>query len=202
MKCEICHTAVAADQSKIVPLTLLSILHRNGYRSNSSDKFSDILPLGDPYLPATSAATDIRVCQNCLEQAKEVFYLLNKVWITPDYIAVTRTAKEVGMGFQLLGLPVALSRSVWYEYVEWDSGDSDRQGYQEEDARLWDVVFTAGGMLEIYVNQFLKSLALPFSVLCIPRDGISTDSTKCFLNITSSMIFRDDWLIIDKKSPN
>ncbi|MDZ7832805.1 MAG: hypothetical protein U5L07_13705 [Desulfobacterales bacterium] len=123
-------------------------------------------------------------------------------WVTPDYLSVTRTAEEVGLGFDVLGAPVALGRVVWHECIEWTDRDSERQTYQEQDARLWDVMFTGGGTLQLKVNEFMKSRVHRYSVLCIPRDGESTDAIKINLLISPRKIRGQLWLVIDKAEPS
>ena len=102
------------------------------------------------------------------------------------------------MGFDIIGYPVALSREVWQEYVEWSDQDTERQKYQEQDARLWDVMFTGGGTLQLKVNEFMKNQVHRYSVLCIPRDGKSTDAIKINLLISLKKIRGQLWMVIDK----
>lgn len=53
-------------------------------------------------------------------------------------VDVTTTAKEAGFKW-----PVALTRAVWLDCVEWTAEDTKRQTYQDEPGRLWDVVYMA-----------------------------------------------------------
>ena len=118
--------------------------------------------------------------------------------VTPDFIDVTRTAKDVGMGFDILGAPVAVSRAVWDECILWSKKDNNMQTYQEQDARLWDVLFTAGGTLKMKINQFVHSKLHAYSVECVPRDGSSTDAVQIDLVIRPIKIRGKSWLIIEK----
>ena len=118
-------------------------------------------------------------------------------WMSPEYIAVTRTAEEVGLGFGIVGAPVALSRVVWEECVEWTDEDSERQTYQEQDARLWDVLFTGGGTLQLKANEFLKNRVHRYSVLCVPRDGTSTEAIAVALLIRSAEVRGQQWLVVE-----
>ena len=61
-------------------------------------------------------------------------------------VDVSETAQEAGFS-----IPVAVTHAVWNQYIEWTSDDSDRQTYQDQSGRLWDV-------------------------LCMARAGISDDS--------------------------
>jgi len=51
-------------------------------------------------------------------------------------VDVTEAAKEAGFKF-----PVALTRAVWENCVAWDDEDNNRQIYQDESGRLWDVLY-------------------------------------------------------------
>lgn len=53
-------------------------------------------------------------------------------------VDVSSTAAEAGFRW-----PVALTRTVWVDAVEWCEADSDRQIYQDEAGRLWDVLWMA-----------------------------------------------------------
>jgi hypothetical protein len=53
-------------------------------------------------------------------------------------VDVTETAKEAGFVW-----PVAMTRAVWDECVEWSDEDSKRQTYQDVSGRLWDVLWMA-----------------------------------------------------------
>jgi len=142
--------------------------------------------------------SDWLLCPHCAAEAMAMMARRSESWVAPDYLAVTRTAEEVGLGFDVLGAPVAVSRPVWYEYVEWSNEDSDRQIYQEQDARLWDVMFTAGGTLQLKINLFLRNQIHQYSILCIPRDGVSTDAIQVNLEIRPVEIRGQKWLVIDK----
>jgi len=50
-------------------------------------------------------------------------------------VDVTETAREAGFC-----IPVALTRAVWEDCVEWNEADSKRQTHQDLSGRLWDVV--------------------------------------------------------------
>ena len=128
------------------------------------------------------------MCTQCVAKAKVILTEEIELWVTTNYIAVTQTAEEVGMGFDIVGAPVALSRDVWNEYVKWTDQDSELQEYQEQDARLWDVLFTGGGTLQIKINQFLTRGFHSYSVVCIPRDGTSGEAIKATLLIRKAEI--------------
>ena len=53
-----------------------------------------------------------------------------------DLVDVSRMAREARFR-----IPVALTRAAWVEAVEWDD---DRPELQDEEGRLWDVLYMAG----------------------------------------------------------
>lgn len=56
-----------------------------------------------------------------------------------DLVDVTETAREAGFT-----VPVALTRAVWLDCVEWSDEDNRRKRTaNDEDGRLWDVVYMA-----------------------------------------------------------
>lgn len=53
-------------------------------------------------------------------------------------VDVSETAREAGFR-----LPVAMTRAAWDDCVEWSEIDNQRQIYQDEAGRLWDVLWMA-----------------------------------------------------------
>jgi hypothetical protein len=76
----------------------------------------------------------------------------------PNLIDVSATAAEVGYGFNTLRAPVLLTQKLWDTCVQWGQGDSDAQEFQEQDVRLWDVLFVCGMSLEmnVQIGDFLQ----------------------------------------------
>ena len=103
-----------------------------------------------------------------------------------EYLDVSSTAAEVGCGFTILKAPVSLTHQLWDACVKWDHSDNNTQTYQEEDARLWDVLFVCGSTLEMNINNFLSSMIHKFNILVIPRDGESTQAVKAQLVATGN----------------
>ena len=70
----------------------------------------------------------------------EVIYSYTRAQALADGILVdvSETAREAGFKF-----PVALTRAVWDDCVEWNDEDTNRQTYQDEAGRLWDVLYMA-----------------------------------------------------------
>jgi len=53
-------------------------------------------------------------------------------------IDVSQMAMEAGFV-----TPVALTRAAWEDCVAWSDADNQRQTYQDEGGRLWDLLYTA-----------------------------------------------------------
>ncbi|NDP47164.1 MAG: hypothetical protein GZ085_02010 [Sulfuriferula multivorans] len=79
-------------------------------------------------------------------------------------IDVTEAAKEA-----LFVVPVALSLAAWTDCVKWTDKDGQRQPHQDEDWRLWDVLFMAN--LAVARNRLGLGWTLKFLVSRIPRGG-------------------------------
>lgn len=66
-------------------------------------------------------------------------------------VDITITAREAGFT-----CPVAITRAAWGDCVEWNEADSKRQTHQDQEGRLWDVVWMAsqaarrGGMETLF----------------------------------------------------
>ena len=63
--------------------------------------------------------------------------------------------------------PVAITSSVWDEYVEWTQEDTNKQTYQDTTGRLWDILT----MLMFAIRSAESGSALKFKLHCVPRDG-------------------------------
>lgn len=67
--------------------------------------------------------------------------------------------------------PVAITADAWADCVAWSEDDSARQVHQDQDGRLWDVLFMA-----FYAVRTSKESGdrILFQLLRVPRDGRST----------------------------
>jgi hypothetical protein len=86
-----------------------------------------------------------------------------------DLIDVSDTAK------QFLHWPVAVTRAVWCECVQWSAEDTQRQIPQDEPGRLLDVLLTLSVALRTTAMERASSQSsrLCYQCWCIPRDGES-----------------------------
>ena len=90
-------------------------------------------------------------------------------------IDVSAMAREAGFA-----LPVALTAAAWADAVAWNAVDNERQAYQDESGRLWDVLFMAAHAIRIDSKGHQP---LKFSLNCIPRDGRSHTSRRLSLKL-------------------
>ena len=67
--------------------------------------------------------------------------------------------------------PVAITADAWADCVAWSEDDSARQIHQDQDGRLWDVLFMA--FYAVRSSQESGDRIL-FQLLRVPRDGRST----------------------------
>jgi len=76
-------------------------------------------------------------------------------------VDVSEISREAGFKF-----PVALTRTVWDDCVEWDYKDTERQTYQDQEGRLWDVVYMAAN-----AGRQSSSSELEYQLYRVPRGG-------------------------------
>ena len=77
-------------------------------------------------------------------------------------VDVSEMAREAGFK-----LNTVLTRTVWNDCVEWDDDDSKRQTYQDQDGRLWDVLFMASNSARMNPN----SSQILYQLYRVPRGG-------------------------------
>ncbi len=80
-------------------------------------------------------------------------------------VDVSQMAKEAGFL-----IPMAVTSTVWGQYIAWEAQDTERQVYQDTTGRLWDVLY----MLRM-TGKHLKSLtlnsSLTYALRVVPRGG-------------------------------
>lgn len=87
------------------------------------------------------------------------------------FIDVSDVACEAGFA-----CPVAVFQEVWDRCIEWTQTDNDRQGYQEQDARMWDVLFVPSMKLRMADTTFGPDGCLRYQIYCLLR-GEGRDAT-------------------------
>ena len=92
-------------------------------------------------------------------------------------VDVTETAREAGFNW-----PVALTQAAWEDCVAWNDRDSEIQGvHQDQDGRLWDVLWMA--YMAIRGRPGQDRLLYPLHR--VPRDGMSSDAVETVLKIVA-----------------
>jgi len=81
-------------------------------------------------------------------------------------IDVSEMAGEAGFRW-----PVAITAAAWEDCVAWSDTDNDRQVYQDQSGRLWDVLFMAAYAARTKANTDSQLL---FELYRVPRDGRSS----------------------------
>lgn len=97
------------------------------------------------------------------------------------FVDITREAEEAGFEDR-----VYVSEKVWNLCCEWTPGDTERQDYQDMDARIWDIVFVPSMKLRMGVtdgrNGPLDLGGIRYQIFCLLR-GEGTEATLITLRI-------------------
>ena len=114
---------------------------------------------------------------DCDNPFGEVIYSYTRAQAIEDGVLIDATALARDAGFKW---PVALTAAAWEDCVAWSDADNQRQAYQDQSGRLWDVLFMAAYAIRTARNTDLQ---LPFDLLRIPRDGRATKSQQLTLKL-------------------
>jgi hypothetical protein len=79
------------------------------------------------------------------------------------YVDVSREAADAGFECR-----VQVSERVWNQCCEWSEEDTKRQDYQEQDARIWDVVFVPSMKLRMQQGR-LDRQGMKYEIYCLLR---------------------------------
>lgn len=83
-------------------------------------------------------------------------------------IDVSQMATEAGFK-----VPVAMTAEAWADCVAWTEDDSRRQMYQDEDGRLWDVLWMAHAAIQQARRRQASASSLLYPLYRVPADGRS-----------------------------
>jgi hypothetical protein len=207
MRCDVCNAIVSNGSEKLFTPDVFNCLMDFGFGLDETN--IKMLTDGGMSRQAAEAklkeqyshsSSDWLLCPDCTKKAESIIER-NETKVPPDYITVSQAAKDVGFGFDMIGLPVAISVAVWQQYVVWTDEDSERQTYQEQDARLEDILFMGGQTLQSEINQFYIKQIHKFSLLCVPRDGHSTEGLPVNLLICLKEVGGKQWLFVEMDKP-
>jgi hypothetical protein len=101
----------------------------------------------------------------CLEKTPIIFAYTRAQAIADGVLVdLTATAEWMEAGFTY---PVACTHTVWEKYIEWNAEDNQRQTYQDQTGRLWDVLY----MLRVAIRRSAGGDQLLFTLHVVPRDA-------------------------------
>ncbi len=107
----------------------------------------------------------------------EVIYSYTRAQAIDDGVLIDATEMAGEAGFKW---PVALTVTAWSDCVAWSDDDNQRQVYQDQSGRLWDVLFMASFAVRTANNA---NRQLQFDLQRIPRNGRSTTSQRLTLKL-------------------
>ena len=90
-------------------------------------------------------------------------------------VDVTETAREAGFVW-----PVAMTRAVWEDCVEWCEEDSKRQTHQDLSGRMWDVLWMAYMAIKRSQNNGTECF---YQLYRVPRGGRKTKARRVLLKL-------------------
>ena len=90
-------------------------------------------------------------------------------------IDVTKIAKEAGFK-----VPVAVTSSVWMDCIVWT--DEDTKTYQDQEGRLWDVIY----MANYAARKDRDSQMIKVELYRVPRQGKEVESLPVELKMVIS----------------
>ncbi len=76
--------------------------------------------------------------------------------------------------------PVAITAAAWADCVAWTDADSERQVFQDQSGRLWDVLFVAAHAIRAQSDAGPQLL---FALNRVPRDGQATTAELATLKL-------------------
>ncbi len=107
----------------------------------------------------------------------EVIYSYTRAQAIEDGVLIDAAELARDAGFKW---PVALTAVAWADCVAWSDADNQRQSYQDQTGRLWDVLFMASYAIRTARNADQQLL---FDLHCIPRNGRATKSQRLTLKL-------------------
>jgi hypothetical protein len=107
----------------------------------------------------------------------DVIYSYTRAQAIEDGVLIDATEMAREAGFKW---PVALTAAAWADCVAWTDADNERQAYQDQSGRLWDVLFVASYAVRTANNA---NQQLQFDLQRIPRNGLARKSQRLTLKL-------------------
>jgi len=128
-----------------------------------------------PFL-LTERRTTMKENQSATELFGEVIYSYTRAQAIEDgvLVDVSETAREAGFRW-----PVAITSAAWADFVAWSEEDDQRQVYQDESGRLWDVLW----MAFVAIRSANGGTQMEYQLYRVPRDGKSVEAQLTSLKL-------------------
>lgn len=94
----------------------------------------------------------------------ETIYSYSRSQAIADGVLVNVSEIALEAGFKI---SVAVTNTVWHEFIEWTEENTLRQTYQDTNGRLWDVL----SMLRFAIAKKRNTDCLFYKLYIVPRDG-------------------------------
>jgi hypothetical protein len=107
----------------------------------------------------------------------ETIYSYSRAQALDDAVLVDVTNDATEAGFRI---PVALTAAAWVDCVKWTTEDNRRQTVQDQQGRLWDVLW----MAHLAARAARGSSETLFSLYRVPRGGCGIKPRLVTLKLT------------------
>ena len=107
----------------------------------------------------------------------ELIYSYSRAQAIADGVLIDAGAMAEEAGFLW---PVALTSAAWEDCVAWSEQDNERQTYQDESGRLWDLLFMARHAIRLSQGDSDRML---FKFYRVPRDGKASKAVLVTLKL-------------------
>lgn len=114
--------------------------------------------------------------QTATELFGEVIYSYTRAQAIEDGVLVDVSEMAAEAGFHW---PVAITQTAWQDCVAWSDDDNQRQVYQDESGRLWDVLW----MAFIAIRSNPDGVQMEYQLYRVPRDGESVEAKLTSLKL-------------------
>jgi len=122
------------------------------------------------------------MCNTSNEQTVESFFgkvisTYTRAQAIEDGVLIDPGSMSKEAGFKW---PVALTADAWADCVAWTDDDNQKQVYQDQSGRLWDVLYMASHSIQTSKDSGDRSL---FQLYRVPRDGHSIEAVLVTLKL-------------------
>ena len=114
--------------------------------------------------------------QSATELFGEVIYSYTRAQAIEDGVLVDISEMASEAGFRW---PVAMTATAWADCVAWSDDDNQRQVYQDESGRLWDVLW----MAFVAIRSANGGTQMEYKLYRVPRDGNSVEARLTSLKL-------------------